>query len=54
MCVVPETVKTGMEKNIYDVNRNFSLKELIMKWLLFRQLEDDFGDSAELPPILHR
>ncbi|KAB0391533.1 hypothetical protein E2I00_011058, partial [Balaenoptera physalus] len=54
MCVVPETVKTGMEKNIYDVNRNFSLKELIMKWLLFRQLEDDFEDSAELPPILHR
>nr|XP_058924229.1 serine-protein kinase ATM isoform X1 [Kogia breviceps] len=53
ICVVPETVKTGMEKNIYDVNRNFSLKELIMKWLLFRQLEDDFEDSAELPPILH-
>ncbi|TKC40033.1 hypothetical protein EI555_006559, partial [Monodon monoceros] len=53
ICVVPETVKTGMEKNIYDVNRNFSLKELIMKWLLFHQLEDDFEDSAELPPILH-
>ncbi|XP_007447277.1 PREDICTED: serine-protein kinase ATM isoform X2 [Lipotes vexillifer] len=53
ICVVPETVKTGMEKNIYDVNRNFSLKELIMKWLLFRQLEDDFEGSAQLPPILH-
>ncbi|XP_010987273.2 serine-protein kinase ATM isoform X2 [Camelus dromedarius] len=52
-CVVPETVKTGMEKSICDVNRNFSLKELIMKWLLFCQLEEDFEDSTELPPILH-
>ncbi|XP_057606319.1 serine-protein kinase ATM isoform X8 [Hippopotamus amphibius kiboko] len=53
ICVVPETVKTGMEKNTCDVNRNFSLKEMIMKWLLFCQLEDDFEDSTELPPILH-
>ncbi|XP_072809920.1 serine-protein kinase ATM [Vicugna pacos] len=52
-CVAPETVKTGMEKNICDVNRNFSSKELMMKWLLFCQLEEDFEDSTELPPILH-
>uniref|UniRef100_A0A8C4LRV0 Serine-protein kinase ATM n=1 Tax=Equus asinus asinus TaxID=83772 RepID=A0A8C4LRV0_EQUAS len=54
ICVVPETVKTGMEQNICEVNRSSSLKELIMKWLLFYQLEDDFEDSTELPPILHR
>ncbi|KAF5921129.1 hypothetical protein HPG69_018529, partial [Diceros bicornis minor] len=53
ICVVPETVKTGMEQNICEVNRSFALKELIMKWLLFCQLEDDFEDSTELPPILH-
>ncbi|XP_016073692.1 PREDICTED: serine-protein kinase ATM isoform X2 [Miniopterus natalensis] len=52
-CVVPETVKTGMEQNICEVNKSFSLKELIMKWLLLYQLEDDFEDSTELPPILH-
>uniref|UniRef100_A0A8C3VYE6 Serine-protein kinase ATM n=1 Tax=Catagonus wagneri TaxID=51154 RepID=A0A8C3VYE6_9CETA len=51
-CVVPETVETGME-NICDGNRKFSLKESIMKWLLFCQLQDDFEDSRELPPILH-
>ncbi|XP_073095404.1 serine-protein kinase ATM isoform X2 [Manis javanica] len=51
--VVPETVNTGMDQNICEVNRSFSLKELIMKWLLFCQLEDDFEESTELPPILH-
>lgn len=54
VCVVPETVKMGMEQNICEVNRSFSLKELIMKWLLLYQLEDDFEDRTELPPILHR
>ncbi|XP_054448480.1 serine-protein kinase ATM [Pteronotus mesoamericanus] len=53
ICVVPETVKMGMEQDICEVNRNLSLRELIMKWLLFYQLEDDFEDSTELPPILH-
>lgn len=54
ICVVPETVKMGMEQNICEVNRSLSLKELIMKWLLFYQLEDDFEDRTELPPTLHR
>ncbi|KAF6332533.1 ATM serine/threonine kinase [Rhinolophus ferrumequinum] len=53
VCVVPETVKMGMEQNICEVNRSFSLKELIMKWLLLYQLEDDFEDRTELPPILY-
>ncbi|XP_058145086.1 serine-protein kinase ATM [Dasypus novemcinctus] len=51
-CVVPETIKTGVEQNVYDGN-SFSLKELIMKWLLLYQLEDDLEDSTKLPPILH-
>ncbi|MBZ3884274.1 Serine-protein kinase ATM [Sciurus carolinensis] len=50
--VVPETVKKGTEQNICDVNRSFTLKESIMRWLLFYQLEDDLEDNAELPPIL--
>ncbi|XP_071472781.1 serine-protein kinase ATM isoform X9 [Marmota flaviventris] len=50
--VVPETVKKGTEQNIYDVNRSFTLKESIMRWLLFYQLEDDLEDNTELPPIL--
>ncbi|KAM5227129.1 serine-protein kinase ATM isoform 3-T8 [Hipposideros larvatus] len=53
ICVVPETVKMGMEQNICEINRSFSLKELIMKWLLLYQLEDDFEDRTELPPILY-
>eukprot|EP00071_Canis_lupus_P020251 XP_013968668.1 serine-protein kinase ATM isoform X1 [Canis lupus familiaris] len=53
ICLVPETVRTGVEQNVGEVNRNFSLKELIMKWLLLYQLEDDFEDSSELPPVLH-
>uniref|UniRef100_I3M4C5 Serine-protein kinase ATM n=1 Tax=Ictidomys tridecemlineatus TaxID=43179 RepID=I3M4C5_ICTTR len=50
--IVPETVKKGTEQNIYDVNRSFTLKESIMRWLLFYQLEDDLEDNTELPPIL--
>ncbi|XP_007934807.1 serine-protein kinase ATM [Orycteropus afer afer] len=53
VCVIPETAKTGVEQNIYEINRSFSLRELIMKWLLFYQLEDDLEDSTELPPVLH-
>ncbi|XP_012584841.1 PREDICTED: serine-protein kinase ATM-like [Condylura cristata] len=51
--VVPETVQTGMEQNICEVNKSLSLKELIMKWLLSYHLEDDLEDSTELPPIFH-
>ncbi|KAK2099427.1 hypothetical protein P7K49_020775 [Saguinus oedipus] len=50
---IPETVKTGIEPNICEVNKSFSLKESIMRWLLFYQLEDDLENSTEVPPILH-
>ncbi|KAM9220531.1 serine-protein kinase ATM isoform 2-T2 [Dugong dugon] len=53
ICVIPETAKTGLEQNISEVNRSVSLRELIMKWLIFYQLEDDLEDTTELPPILH-
>ncbi|XP_042538698.1 serine-protein kinase ATM [Dipodomys spectabilis] len=52
VCVVPETAKIGTEQNVYEVNKNFSLKESIMRWLLFYQLEDDIEYSTVLPPIL--
>ncbi|KAG8508008.1 Serine-protein kinase ATM, partial [Galemys pyrenaicus] len=51
--VVPETIKTGMEQNICEVNRSLSLKELIIKWLLSYHLEDDLEDKKELPPVFH-
>ncbi|KAM6159265.1 serine-protein kinase ATM isoform 2-T2 [Rhynchocyon petersi] len=51
MCVIPETARLRVEQN--ETNRSSSLRELIMKWLLFCQLEDEFEDSTELPPILH-
>ncbi|XP_006833863.1 PREDICTED: serine-protein kinase ATM [Chrysochloris asiatica] len=53
LCVIPETTETGVEQNICEVNRSFSLRELIMKWLLFYQLENDLEDNTELSPILH-
>ncbi|XP_004614157.2 serine-protein kinase ATM [Sorex araneus] len=52
-CTVPETVQAGMEQNGYEVNRSISLKELIMKWLLLCQPEDDLEESTELPPVFH-
>ncbi|XP_047547061.1 serine-protein kinase ATM isoform X1 [Lutra lutra] len=53
ICGVPETVKMGVEQSICEVNRSCSLKELIMRRLLFSQLEDDLEDRTELPPVLH-
>ncbi|XP_010608942.1 serine-protein kinase ATM isoform X3 [Fukomys damarensis] len=52
ICVIPEVLKTRTEQNVCEVNRSFSLKESIMRWLLFHQSEDDLEDSKELPPIL--
>ncbi|XP_072467284.1 serine-protein kinase ATM isoform X5 [Notamacropus eugenii] len=51
-CVVPEMSKVGMDQIFCEVNQGYSLKELIMKWLLFYQLEDDMEESTELPPVL--
>lgn len=51
--VVPETINAGMEQNGYEASRSFYLKELIMKWLLLCQPEEDLEESTELPPILH-
>ncbi|XP_029417756.1 serine-protein kinase ATM isoform X1 [Nannospalax galili] len=51
-CVVPDTKKMETEQNTCEVNRSFSLKESIMRWLLFYQLEADLEDSTELPPVL--
>ncbi|KAL6071582.1 hypothetical protein STEG23_024553, partial [Scotinomys teguina] len=52
VCVVPDTVRMGTEQSMYEVNRSFSVKESIMRWLLFSQLEDDLEDGTEPPPIL--
>ncbi|EHB14073.1 Serine-protein kinase ATM [Heterocephalus glaber] len=51
ICVIPEVLKTRTEQNVYEVNRSFSLKESIIRWLLLRQSEDDL-DSKDLPPVL--
>ncbi|XP_021062119.1 serine-protein kinase ATM [Mus pahari] len=52
VCVVPDAIKMGTEQSVCEANRSFSVKESIMRWLLFYQLEDDLEDSTELPPIL--
>jgi ataxia telangiectasia mutated family protein len=54
ICVVPDAIKMGTEQSVCEANRSFSVKESIMRWLLFYQLEDDLEDSTELPPILQR
>ncbi|XP_056650415.1 serine-protein kinase ATM isoform X2 [Monodelphis domestica] len=51
-CIVPEMSKVQMDQSVCEVNQSYSLKELIMKWLLFYQLEDDMEESTELPPVL--
>ncbi|KAM9038350.1 serine-protein kinase ATM isoform X1 [Sarcophilus harrisii] len=51
-CIVPEMSKVGMDQSVCEINQGYSLKELIMKWLLFYQLEDDIEESTELPPVL--
>ncbi|KAH0500698.1 Serine-protein kinase ATM [Microtus ochrogaster] len=52
ICVVPDAMKLGTEQNMCEVNKSSSIKESIMRWLLFYQLEDDLEVSTEPPPIL--
>ncbi|KAK7810840.1 LOW QUALITY PROTEIN: hypothetical protein U0070_020005 [Myodes glareolus] len=52
ICVVPDAMKLGTEQSMCEVNKSFSIKESIMRWLLFYQLEDDLEVSSEPPPIL--
>lgn len=52
ICVVPDTMKMGTEQSMCELNRSFSIKESIIRWLLFYQLEDDLEVSIESPPIL--
>nr|XP_056714051.1 serine-protein kinase ATM [Euleptes europaea] len=48
---VPETLNMGMAQNYWEGNAGYTLKETIMKWLLFCHLEEDMEDSMKLPPI---
>ncbi|XP_048349844.1 serine-protein kinase ATM [Sphaerodactylus townsendi] len=49
---VPETSNVKTAQNYGEGNAGYTLKETIMKWLLFCHLEEDMEDSVELPPIL--
>ncbi|XP_054829190.1 serine-protein kinase ATM [Eublepharis macularius] len=49
---VPETLNIGMAQNYWEGNASYTLKETIVKWLLFCHLEEDMEDTMELPPIL--
>ncbi|XP_062983150.1 serine-protein kinase ATM [Elgaria multicarinata webbii] len=49
---VPESLKTGTVQNNWEGSTAYTLKETIMKWLLFCHVEEDMSDSLELPPIL--
>ncbi|XP_042315979.1 serine-protein kinase ATM isoform X2 [Sceloporus undulatus] len=49
---VPEILKNGTVQNDCEGNTTLSLKEAILKWLLFCHEEEDIEDTVELPPIL--
>uniref|UniRef100_K7FFL2 non-specific serine/threonine protein kinase n=1 Tax=Pelodiscus sinensis TaxID=13735 RepID=K7FFL2_PELSI len=49
---VPETLKVGMLQNNCGGNSAYTLKEAIMKWLLFCHLEEEMEECVELPPVL--
>uniref|UniRef100_A0A6J0UF85 non-specific serine/threonine protein kinase n=1 Tax=Pogona vitticeps TaxID=103695 RepID=A0A6J0UF85_9SAUR len=46
---VPETLQNGTVQGNCEVH---TLKEMIVKWLLFCHSEETIEDSAELPPVL--
>ncbi|KAM6448107.1 serine-protein kinase ATM isoform 1-T2 [Liasis olivaceus] len=49
---IPETSKTGSFQNDWEGNAAYTLKERVMKWLLFCYVEEVMEDSMELPPVL--
>ncbi|XP_053166934.1 serine-protein kinase ATM [Hemicordylus capensis] len=49
---VPETLNIQPVQNNWEGNTVYTLKETIVKWLLFCHLEKDMEDSLELPPVL--
>uniref|UniRef100_A0A8D0HE20 Uncharacterized protein n=1 Tax=Sphenodon punctatus TaxID=8508 RepID=A0A8D0HE20_SPHPU len=51
---VPETLKVGDGQNNCEGNTGHTLKEAIMKWILFCRLEEDMEENVELPSLLTR
>lgn len=51
---IPETLKTGSFQNDWEGNGTYTLKERVVKWLLFCCVEEGMEDSMELPPVLFR
>ncbi|XP_062830674.1 serine-protein kinase ATM isoform X1 [Anolis carolinensis] len=49
---LPEILKSGTAQNNWEGSTALTLKEEIMKWLLFCHVEEDTEDTMELPPIL--
>uniref|UniRef100_A0A670HWK5 non-specific serine/threonine protein kinase n=1 Tax=Podarcis muralis TaxID=64176 RepID=A0A670HWK5_PODMU len=49
---VPETSKTEAVQNDWEGSAASTLKETIMKWLLFCHLEEEMEHKTEPPPIL--
>ncbi|XP_026541131.1 serine-protein kinase ATM isoform X1 [Notechis scutatus] len=49
---IPETLKTGSFQNDWEGNATYTLKERVVKWLLFCNMEEVMEDNMELPPVL--
>ncbi|XP_034265463.1 LOW QUALITY PROTEIN: serine-protein kinase ATM [Pantherophis guttatus] len=49
---IPETLKTRSFQNDWEGNATYTLKEQVVKWLLFCNVEEVMEDSMELPPVL--
>nr|XP_033803696.1 serine-protein kinase ATM isoform X2 [Geotrypetes seraphini] len=51
---LPENLKIETETSISDGTRGYTLKELIMQWLLFYQLNEDTEENPEPSPVICR
>ncbi|XP_029458325.1 serine-protein kinase ATM [Rhinatrema bivittatum] len=53
-CTLPENLKIEMETCVCEGNRGYTLKELIIQWLLSYQLNEDMEENPEPPTIICR
>ncbi|KAE8627562.1 hypothetical protein XENTR_v10007047 [Xenopus tropicalis] len=54
-CCLPEHVSVGFDNPMHEANgTRSSLKEEIIKWLLFGHLDDEMEDTNELSPVISK
>ncbi|XP_078513177.1 serine-protein kinase ATM [Lissotriton helveticus] len=53
-CVLPNTIEKRIEQGACDGQSGLSVKEAIMKWLLFCHLDEEMEDHSEESPVISR